>query len=945
MDKASKNMRKNNKNKETIFNKTTALVFDRYYGNNTNAAAVIAGRLVIAAALSFFCMSYVFSMYDLPLINVPFAVISMGFAVVFSLLFAVAGRCVTIPVIAFISGVVILCRFNSFWRRFSYFVDALILQCDGRLFSTTPHITHPFYMIMFGGKYTSSYTEGVIFGSVILCALFALITAAGLIGKPNIVPSLAAFVVLCAPVLASERLLFRWQIIPIIALYAGVIAIGSYYRDGLAIRHVYAAGGYRRKVTMDHKRFNSASRAQSIGRRTASRGLYYSKYFASVMSAVAMFAALGIVFNVIFADSTGINYDDFYAKLQNINIGVNFGGGTPFKNGPAASYFASPANSVFGTNNRLRLTSPSTGTKEILRVTKPVTVKPIYLRGDVGIDFDGTSWSSSVVEEPDDWRGSGLDESWLPVEMPMLVEASDTWYDFGFGTIGMTANVGVEYLCDTDVVFTPAYDEQYKAFTDSGLDIFGDYAARRKTDKATGEVIRYTALLPFYSTPDNDNEALDIREFRMVCDVYRGYIDNYYMNGGNDINRKLSLDFAALKNIHVGEGVYDTYKKYVYDHYLEVPYDLLPRLDKYLQSSGLDEQITQAKHRYSGTFDYYYDGGNTSVLIDRFLTAKTVSDFLKENYTYSLDAKIDRQDPVMSFLNDAKKGHCALYASSMTLILRDLGVPARYCTGFAVDASITAQTMRSKDLHAWCEVYLDELGWVTFDPTSAAIFDGSGGTENSDSSDSSGDIGVVSSSVSSEQSGEVSSVQSGTSSDQQSSDTHTPSSDGSSLTWFSNSGELSSSGTVGETLTFAQVLPYILTVLGICAVIAFIVLVVIAYNNLRKRAYKQVQTYHRAEDSDYVYAKLLAVLRFCKLSPQSGEQPHEFFERVEITLDCSICDNYDILQRLAFGKEELDESERAILGRTFEKIYRTAESRYKLFGKIKLRLLVLSRKV
>lgn len=930
-------MKKNKKN--TTLYKSAALVFDRYYGVKSNALAVVAGRVIIAAALSFLCINYLFSIYDLPVINIPFGLISMGFAVVLSLLFVLVGRCAGILSVTFIGGLLILFGFNKFWARFSCFVDALVLECDGRLFATTDYTIHPFKMIMVGGYYTNKYTEGVIFGWVILCVVFALITAAGLIGKPNIIPSLAAFVILCVPVLASERLKFGWELIPITALYAGCAAIGTYYRDGLAIRHVYAAGGYRRKVALDQKRFNSALKTQSVEKRVSSRGLYYSKYFGSTMSAVTMFVVLGIVFSAVFANSSGINYDEFYAKLQNISISSVFGGGTPFKSGSPANYFTSPMGSVFKNNDRLRLTSPSNNNTEILRVTKPVTTKPVYLRGDVGMDFDGTSWSSAVVNEPDDWRSRGLADNWLPVEMRALVDASEIAFDFGFSTLGTRAGVGVEYLCDTDVVFAPAYDMEYKSFTNPQLDIYGDYAVRRKTAKAKGELLRYYAVMPSYTTPNSD---LDISVFRGACSALNQY-DTFFTEDGSitdGINMMLMYDLHDYKGVSGYAAPYFDYKNYVNDHYTSIPEDLRAELSEFITTSGLDSEIRKLKGRYSRLFEDYYNReyyADTQVLVERFLTAKAVSDHLKDNYTYSLTARIDRRDPVMSFLNNTKSGHCSLYASAMTLILRDMGIPARYCTGFAANADATTQVLRSKDLHAWCEVYLEELGWVTFDPTAAAI-GATGGTVTLTSSETESSAAVSS---------EVSSESSETSSEPQSSDTHDVSSDD--LSGSSGGNEYSVNSSVPitpeERLTFAQVLPYILTVLAILVGIALIVLTFVAYNTLRKRAYKQVQSYHRSENSEYVYAKLLAVLRLCKLVPQNGEQPHEFFERTEKTLGCSVCDNYEILQRLAFGNAEFDTSERAILGRIFEQMYRAAEKSRHILGKIRLRLLVLGKKV
>ncbi len=72
----------------------------------------------------------------------------------------------------------------------------------------------------------------------------------------------------------------------------------------------------------------------------------------------------------------------------------------------------------------------------------------------------------------------------------------------------------------------------------------------------------------------------------------------------------------------------------------------------------------------------------------------------------------------MQFLDDTKRGHCSLYASAMTLILRELGIPARYCTGFYVEGENGGGSvlLREKNLHAWVEVYLGEYGWVNIRP-------------------------------------------------------------------------------------------------------------------------------------------------------------------------------------------------------------------------------------
>ena len=940
-------MRKNN-NTNISYSKTTtsALVFDRIYGSGANAARVIAQRMLIAAAITYFCMSYIFSMYGLPVNKTALPFIAAGASIVFSLLFSVVKKRIAIPVLTIISGIVILSAFDAFWEKFSYFVDGILLEVNGRLF--TVYTMHPLKAIEFNGNYTVAYVDGVVFGSVILCVIFALITAAGVMGKPHILPSLSVFLLLWIPKLMSERLFFGWQLIPLVALYAGMIAIGSYYRDGLAIRHVYAAGGYRRKVAMDDRRFNAAVKAQTAGQRVALRGLHYSKYFSSVLSAVAVFTVLGIIVSAVFKNSDGIDYDPFYEFLNGLGSGFGSSDDTPFKSGAEADYFTSPSGSIFKANDRLRLTSPSTSTKEIIRVTKPVSKKPIYLRGDIGIDFDGVSWSSPVTGEPREWRSSGLRSYMMPAEVIALAERAEGTMDYVSYEITANLDVDVEYLCDTDVIFAPAYDRYFSLFDPkygSGnsniakVNAYGDFSFRRQTDKSAGERLEYTAVVPFYTDASDD---FDISYFGMACDTYIRFM----MMGIDDFTPLNNL--IDVKNIGLGRGFfqcdYEKYTDYVKDQYLGVPDKMKADIDEFIESSGLNGERERVKEKYRNEFPtliFMFPSENSTMydIVDRFLSAVAVSEYLKANYTYSLDARIDGRDPVMSFLNNTKSGHCALYASAMTLILREWGIPARYCTGFAANADLSMVTLRSKDLHAWVEVYLDGMGWVTFDPTASAIFGGGGGGGSDTSA-----VTSVGTSTSEEQSSEVSSSQD-SSSDAQISKPDNSQPDSSDSSETTDTHGSSDTSDTEEKFTFAQVLPYLLIMLAILAAVAVIVLAVMAYIRLRKRAYKQLQSFHREQNSDYVYEKLLAVLRFCKLIPMNGEQPYKFFERAGQTLDCDICDNYGLFERLAFGETKLDETERAQLGRSLDKVYRAAERKAWLVGRIRLRLLVISKKI
>jgi transglutaminase-like putative cysteine protease len=93
---------------------------------------------------------------------------------------------------------------------------------------------------------------------------------------------------------------------------------------------------------------------------------------------------------------------------------------------------------------------------------------------------------------------------------------------------------------------------------------------------------------------------------------------------------------------------------------------------------------------------------------------------------YNIDAAATPKgvDPVANFLFTSKEGYCDLFASSMTLMARAVGLPARYVTGyypFNSDMDPEGRfIVRQKDAHAWCEICFKNAGWVIFDATEGA---------------------------------------------------------------------------------------------------------------------------------------------------------------------------------------------------------------------------------
>jgi transglutaminase-like putative cysteine protease len=67
-----------------------------------------------------------------------------------------------------------------------------------------------------------------------------------------------------------------------------------------------------------------------------------------------------------------------------------------------------------------------------------------------------------------------------------------------------------------------------------------------------------------------------------------------------------------------------------------------------------------------------------------------------------------------------RRGYCEHFATLMTVLLRERGIPARFVEGFLpgqLDERTGVEQVPNSAAHAWVEVYFPGHGWVMFDPT------------------------------------------------------------------------------------------------------------------------------------------------------------------------------------------------------------------------------------
>lgn len=106
---------------------------------------------------------------------------------------------------------------------------------------------------------------------------------------------------------------------------------------------------------------------------------------------------------------------------------------------------------------------------------------------------------------------------------------------------------------------------------------------------------------------------------------------------------------------------------------------------------------------------------------------KSIERYFRQNgfrYNQQLAAiPEENTDYVDQFLFDTKVGYCDNFSTSMVVLLRSEGIPARWVKGFAPgeivqrEDSVPIYEITNNQAHSWVEAYFPNIGWMTFEPT------------------------------------------------------------------------------------------------------------------------------------------------------------------------------------------------------------------------------------
>lgn len=129
-----------------------------------------------------------------------------------------------------------------------------------------------------------------------------------------------------------------------------------------------------------------------------------------------------------------------------------------------------------------------------------------------------------------------------------------------------------------------------------------------------------------------------------------------------------------------------------------------------------------------------------SAMAEYFTSGEFVYD---ESAPYQPGMDSDNPFDVMDALLQTKRGYCVHFASTFAVMARSVGIPSRVALGYAsvggvdsvgggVDGAGGAAEVSGRQLHAWPEIFIEELGWVAFEPTPGGVGGGASADAESD---------------------------------------------------------------------------------------------------------------------------------------------------------------------------------------------------------------------
>ncbi len=211
----------------------------------------------------------------------------------------------------------------------------------------------------------------------------------------------------------------------------------------------------------------------------------------------------------------------------------------------------------------------------------------------------------------------------------------------------------------------------------------------------------------------------EVRDRLAAIDDLIDYDVSIYPHGNNWVYT-LGMPLYAVNKTNLNGDFTLNSQKPVFER---KKYNLRSALSYRLYTQKLSEALKVDTQKSERTYNALKDI-RVMDISDAKKASYLMSFFMEQNLSYTLRPKeLDLEDFTDSFLFDSKKGYCVHFASAFAKSARILGIPSRVVTGFKSNKENMMRNylvVKASDAHAWVELYLDDMGWVKFEPTATA---------------------------------------------------------------------------------------------------------------------------------------------------------------------------------------------------------------------------------
>lgn len=883
------------------------------YRKNVNPIPILLVKLALTYMLTVGTVLCFMNIYNIPFEFGSAIAQVLLFVTAFMSVFILIKKRYAVPVLVFGAVVVYYFFHTAINESLILFKDYIFIQLDSRLLSTlqfVPVNSHAFL------TRTQDFVSGMNIAMLIITCVICFISVLCCYKKFRALPLILTWCVLFIPAFISEDADYSVYVLLVITSFFGLYAISSangFYSE------ITVANGKSGSVKEEKVFRKNIKKKNPVQTAKSELSRYSRNCLCGILAAVITFGAT-FGSQKLFPDMSYINTDNIINSTVKFftDIGEYFS--LAFSGNAGGLFNGYFSSDNFLINNNIELNAPPQSANEPVLKVKSELDSGMYLVGDIGVDFTGRSWTSVQRKTEQNKLYSGeynISDSFSPEQIAQVEQYvklfggmssaeltqgdrayinahenspgyigifliyNDSESNYGELTFGMYnyESVNIEYFKNSNIVFKPFLPDNNAYMKNENFNYYGDTIIRIADRKNWMKSFETNVLIPenvgsyvFASDNMTDSEKIDMLQT-------------------------------------VGFGNYETARRYIddkkeYDRYVRDTYTSVPDSEK--------ENIRRFISEFEST-----DGDNAGIVSNKTLYAYGMCEYLRSHYAYSLtaDNTSDKSNTMLgNFLFGTRQGHCALYASAMTLALREKGIPARYITGFTTgklelngSTGMYEKTIHENSLHAWVEVYTEDFGWLPFDPT------GYGG--NSITGDYI-DPSQTDAPVTTAPPQTTSTTVTTTVSPSQTTATTPPVTSAPSDNSSNNSGNNPGSDTPVKT-DYSLLIKIALAVLGVIALTALIFTFI---RSVKRKNENRMKSFRKSKDTvsavKDMYGFIMKLFGTTDLVPCDNELPLEFAVRADEKLktlgtDTSLVRIMNIIEKAEFSNEEISEQERA----------------------------------